>query len=617
MSNIIDPQSNTVLTNSWKSIDWGKIHDTVKRLRSLIYKAKKSGKYKLMRRYQDIMLRSNANILSSIRRVTSINVGKRTPGLDKMLIKTTEGPVKRCFTERWNLYLEIQTIKRTEWADMAKPVKRIFIPKPNGKLRPLGIPWSNASRDPTIKDRIIQNMTKNALEPEWEAVFESSSYGFRPWRSPHDALSRIYLSTARQKKKLWVLDADIKGCFDAINHDYLLEVIGNFPAKSVIKAWLKAGYCEFPSTDVVETSAGTPQGGVISPLLANIALHGIEEILGIKTVSTTKHNYGKNLYSYVRYADDFIVLADSKEACENGKSLLDAWLKTRGLEFAPEKVNISHLNEGFKFLGCLVRLYGKSNPKLLIKPHPEKVTAFKKRLKGIWLKNKGCAPKVVITELNPIIRGWANYYKPFVSSDTFSELDHFMWHRCWRYAKRRHPQKSHKWIASRYFGKQEGPSLNKWRFFGLSDKDTKIFLLKFSDFKISRHVIVKNNMNPDDRSQEAICYWEKRIANKQRLKWGKYESRQKIAKKQFHLCPVCFESLYNEEELHVHHMKPKNAGGKDTYSNLLIVHELCHRQIHSLNLSEIEVRNMLFQLRKMMKTKLDLWGTNIRTENDS
>lgn len=588
MTQIIDIKDKFSATaTSWESIDWKKMTETVNKIRSLIFVAQKKGKVKQVRRLQDIMLRSKANIVISIRRITNINQGKDTPGLDKMLVKTNK--------TRWNLYLEVSNLKLKDWTKIAKPVKRTYIPKPNGKFRSLGIP--------TIKDRVIQNMTKNALEPEWEALFESSSYGFRPCRSCHDALSRIFLSTARHKKKMWALDADIKGCFDNLNHEFLLQQIGNFPAKEAIRAWLQAGYCEFPNSEIFNTSSGTPQGGVISPLLANIALHGIEKVLDIKTVSTTGHNYSTNSYSYVRYADDFIVLAESKELCENAKKKIEIWLKKRGLEFAPEKIKIAHLTEGIAFLGCQVRLYGNQRPKLLIKPHSDKVKALKDKCREIWLKYKGQAPLGLIKELNPIIRGWANYYSPFVSSEIFSDLDNFMWYRAWRYVKRRHPHKNSSWRTERYFGTQQG-SKNKWRFYCTMGDKIKIFLLLFSDVKIKRHIIVKNNMCPDDSSTEARKYWEKRIANRQHLRWRNYESRLKLAKKQYHICPICYNTIYNDEDLHVHHIVPKKHGGKDTYGNLVILHYMCHKQVHSLKLEEKEMRKRLFDLRKMMKSKL-------------
>lgn len=587
--------NNTLSAKRWQDVSWVIINERVKVLRGQIYKAKKRNNIQLVRRLQNVMLNSDANILLSIRKVTSINVGKKTPGLDKMLVKSNEG--------RWALFTELQNLPKNEWAKIAKPAKRLYIPKPNGKLRPLGIP--------TIKDRVIQNMVKNALEPEWEATFESMSYGFRPSRSAHDALARVYSLTARHKKRVWVLDADIKGCFDNIDHTMLLTALEGFPAKDVIEAWLKAGYCEFPNLDLIETTAGTPQGGIISPLLANIAMHGMEKELDIKTDPKTGHSRSTNTFAVVRYADDFVVLCQNRKDCERAYSIMEKWLANRGLEFAPDKVNITHLRDGIKFLGCKIKLYGEKNPKLLITPHPEKVKAHKEKLREIWLRYKGQAPQDAIKELNPIIRGWANYYRPYVSSEIFSDLDHFMWHRAWRYAKRRHPQKNHEWIADRYFGRQKGPSSNKWRFFATINKEDKVFLLKYSDFKIRRHVLVLNTMCPDDRSQVAIAYWQKREANKQHIKWGGYESRLKLAKMQYHICPMCEESLYNGEELHVHHLKAKKDGGKDTYNNLIILHDLCHRQVHSLKLTEHDVRSKYYSLKKKMKTLLDSRKTEL------
>jgi RNA-directed DNA polymerase len=578
---------------SWETISWVQVNASVKHLRGLIFTASKKGDIKLVRRLQELMLRSRTNTLLSIRRVTSINVGKRTPGLDQMLIKTNE--------ERWNIYLSLINMDRSEWLNIAKPVRRVYIPKPNGRFRPLGIP--------TVRDRIIQNIVKNALEPEWESKFESSSYGFRPKRSCHDALARLWVGTARQKKRLWVLDADIKGCFDNINHEKLLDLIGDFPGSEIIKVWLKAGYCLFPEDEVVPTLTGTPQGGVISPLLANIALHGIEKSLGIKTVSTTGHNYGSNKYNYIRYADDFIVLCRTKEDCAEALAILTDWLASRGLVFAPEKVNIRHLSEGIKFLGCLVRLYGHRDPTVLITPHPEKVKAFKERLKEIWLKHCSHDAKVLISELNPIIRGWANYYAPFSSKTVFSALDHYMWLRAWRYAKRRHPMKNAAWRFKKYFSTAPGTS-DKWSFHGCLTKGVKMFLCKFSRTKIIRHVMVKNNMLPDD--PKSTAYWELRDSRKVSRRWGNYESRIRISNKQFHICPVCNGSLYSEaEELHLHHIVAVKDGGTDSYPNLVLLHSICHRQLHSLKIGPVEMKRTISLLRKRMIKKLKYLGLNV------
>jgi RNA-directed DNA polymerase len=318
--------NGTEKQTDWNAVNWRKANRFVRNLRQRIFRAAHEGNLKKVRSLQKLMLKSYSNRLVSVRRVAQINAGKNTPGVDKLVIKTPAARGK----------LVDVLAHYTLWK--AKPVRRVYIPKANGKLRPLGIP--------VVADRCIQAMVKNALEPAWEAKFEGTSYGFRPGRSCHDAIEKIYGLARPNKMKKWVLDADIKGAFDNISHAHLLKAIGPVPGRELIKQWLKAGYVE---QEVFQaTEQGTPQGGVVSPLLANIALHGMEEALGVK------YDYRGQLIgtrAVVRYADDFVCFCETKEDAEQVQGILIAWLAERGLTLSAEKTRIVHLTEGFDFLG--------------------------------------------------------------------------------------------------------------------------------------------------------------------------------------------------------------------------------------------------------------------------
>ena len=369
-----------------------------------------------------------------------------------------------------------------------------------------------------------------------------------------------------------MVDADIKGCFDNISHDFLIEKIGNFPARKLISQWLKSGYIEYGK--YFQTKSGTPQGNIISPLLANIILHGMEKALGIKYNNRSEIIGNRVL---VKYADDFVIFCETKEDAQQAQSAIDKWLNLRGLELSKEKTRIVHLKEGFDFLGFNIRQYRVTNTKtewkLLIKPSKESILNIRKKLRQEWLNLKGHNVNAVIGKLNPIIRGEANYFRIGVASEAFNALDDWMFKRECKYVNRTHPKKNKKWRKDRYWGKLNLEKNDKWVF---GDKSTGNHILKFSWFKIKRHKLVIGRSSPDDPSLKE--YWEKRENNKAS---NHSKSIQKIAEKQGHICSICGQSLYNGEEIHKHHKIPKSKGGKDTYSNLELVHLYCHQQIHS------------------------------------
>lgn len=415
----------------WDSIKWSKTNRLVKNLRQRIFRATSEGDLRKARSLQKLMLRSYSNALQSTRKVTQLNMGKNTPGVDRVVVKTASAKLRTAK----------ELLGHQPWR--VHPARRLYIPKANGKLRPLGIP--------TVHDRCLQAVVKNALEPEWEATFESTSYGFRPGRSCHDALHKVYLLARPNTRKKWVVDADIKGAFDNISHEFLLKALDQFSARELVKLWLKAGYMEWGQLHATE--AGTPQGGVISPLLANIALHGMEQALGVKRDSKGVYRCSKR--AVVRYADDFLVFCESREDAMQCVKILNRFLAARGLEFSAEKTRVVNLRDGFDFLGFHIRQFKsgstKTGWKLFIQPSKSSVQKLKEKLRLIWQEGRHLPLSVMISRLNAVIRGWGNYHRKRQASRTFHKLDSWMFQRAVRFVKRRHGHHTWSWIHPRYW----------------------------------------------------------------------------------------------------------------------------------------------------------------------
>jgi RNA-directed DNA polymerase len=452
-------------TADWGQIDWRQAEGTVRRLQARIVKATHEGRRNKVQALQRLLTHSYSGKALAVKRVTA-NRGKRTPGVDGETWTTSRQKMTAIHRLRQRGY-------------KPQPLRRVYIPKKTGKMRPLGIP--------TMRDRAMQALYLLALSPVAETTGDESSYGFRPCRSTADAIARCHLLLSKRASPQWVMEGDIRACFDWISHDWLLAHVPM--DRSLLRKWLKAGFMD--KRTLYPTEDGTPQGGIISPTLANLALDGLHALLKDHFPQSQRHKV-----NLVRYADDFIITGASKEVLETHvRPLVEQFLAERGLTLSPDKTVITHIEQGFDFLGKNVRKY---QGKMLIKPSKAGISSVLREARGILRSSGSLTAGQVIQRLNPLLRGWAYYHRHGVSSRTFEAVDNHIWHALLRWARRRHKGRSSRWIGQKYFLPHEGRSNVFTGTVGPHAAPRTVRITRTASIPIRRHVLVRGKANPFD-----------------------------------------------------------------------------------------------------------------------
>ena len=550
-------------TISWHAIDWRKAHADVRRLQARIVKATQEGKWGKVKALQRLLTHSFSGKALAVKRVTE-NQGKRTAGVDGEIWDT---PTKKA--------AGICSLNQHSYQPL--PLRRIYIPKSSNpkKLRPLGIP--------TMKDRAMQALYLLALDPVAETQADPNSYGFRKERSCADAIGQIHTVLSNRAGAQWIFEGDIRACFDKISHEWLEA---NIPMdKIILRKWLKAGYIEKHALQ--PTEEGTPQGGIASPVLANLTLDGLEKCIREKYPKAS-YKSRKAKVNLVRFADDFIITGATKEILENEiKPLVEAFLKERGLELSQEKTHITPIVDGFDFLGQNIRDY---NGKVLAKPSRKNVTSFLTKIRATIQANAQATTGHLIAILNPMIRGWANYHRHSSSKQTFVEVDHAIFEALWKWIRRRHPKKNRHRMKDKYF-LSEGT--RNWTFYGELEgkggKPYRVRLLLASDTPIKRHVKIKGEANPYDPQWE--LYFEERLTFKMTNNLKGQKQLLRLWEEQDGLCPVCHQVITPLTGWHNHHIVRRTSGGSDRIENRILLHPNCHSQVHSSGITVVKPRS--------------------------